>query len=139
MTKRDLRAPRRLSQVEAARRSRRGSDVPGQEAAIRQDIAVHDAVRLLGLEPATGPGRGYDARGPEFRYRIAGCASADSALAPGAFRSGHWDRGLLVSMTAELEPLAIHELTIEAAIEAGRSIRSVAGLRKNARTRWTRE
>ena len=95
---------------------------------------MHDAVRLLGLEPATDPESGYDARGPDIRYRIAGCTPADSLLPAGAFQSGHWDRGLLVSMTAGLEPLAIDELTSEAA----QGTRSVAGLRAAGRRRWRR-
>ncbi|MCY4452143.1 MAG: hypothetical protein OXC01_09345 [Immundisolibacterales bacterium] len=95
---------------------------------------MHDAVRLLDLEPATGLESEYDARGPDIRYRIAGCAPVDSHLPAGAFRSGSWDRGLLVSMTAELEPLAIDELTSEAA----RTTRSVVGLQAAGRRLWTR-
>ena len=125
--------PRR-SRIEGERRSRRVVGASSPEGAIRRDIAVHDAVRLLGLEPATGPESAYDARGPDIRYRIAGCAPADSLLPAGAFRSGHWDRGLLVSMTTELEPLAIDELTSEAA----QSTRSVAGLRAAGRRLWRR-
>ena len=96
---------------------------------------MHDAIRLLGLEPATGPRRGYDARGPKFRYRIAGCTPSDPLLGAEVSRPENWDRILLVSMTAELEPLAIDELTVEGV----RSTRSVARLRKIGRSRWRRE
>ena len=134
MTDRRESAPRRLSRLEGERRSRRSIGVSSSQGAIRRDIAVHDAVRLLGLEPATGPESEYDARGPDIRYRIAGCTSADPLLPAGAFRSGHWDRGLLVSMTVELEPLAIDELTSEAA----ETNRSVTGLRATGRRLWRR-
>lgn len=99
---------------------------------MRRDVAVHDAVRLLDLVPATHHGSGYDARGSGFRYRIAGCVCADSLVAAGAFRPGRWDRGLLVFMSTELMPLAIHELSREAA----RATRSVARLRASGRRRW---
>ncbi len=125
---------RRLSRLEGERRGGAAVGKRSREAAVHRDIAVHDAVRLLGLVPATRPESGYDARGSGFRYRIAGCTSADSLVAAGAFRSGHWDRGLLVSMSAELEPLAIDELTFAAA----RATRSVARLRVSGRQRWRR-
>ena len=102
---------------------------------MQRDIAVHDAIRILDLEPATLPKSGYDARGSDIRYRIAGSAPADSLLAAGAFRSGQWDRGLLVFMTAEMEPLAIDELTIEAALAS----RSVSVLRAAGCRLWSRE
>ena len=126
---------RRLFRVEGERRSLQAIGTPSRQAALQRDIAVHDAVRILHLEPATCPKSGYDARGSDIRYRIAGSTPADSLLAAGAFRLGQWDRGLLVSMTAEMEPLAIDELTIEAA----RASRSVAGLRAAGRRRWRRE
>ena len=125
---------RRLSRLEGERRGRAGIGEPRWEAAVHRDVALHDAVRLLGLVPATDPESGYDARGSEYRYRIAGCTPAESLVAAEAFRSGQWDRGLLVSMTAELEPLAIDELTFEAA----RATRSVVRLRANGRRRWER-
>ena len=125
---------RRLSRLEGERRGRAGLGEPCREKAVCRDVAVHDTVRLLGLVPAAGPASGYDARGFGFRYRIAGCALADSFVAAGAFRPGPWDRGLLVSMTPELEPLAIHELTFEAA----RATRSAARLRSAGRRRWVR-
>lgn len=117
---------------------RRGEAEVGEArwpAAACRDAAVHDAVRLLGLDPAAAPASGYDARAPEGRYRIAGCLAADALVAPRAFPPGEWDRALLVSFGPELEPLAIHELTREAAL-AGRS---VPGLRAGGRRRWTPE
>lgn len=124
----------RLSRLEGERRSRTGLGEPCWDAAVCRDVAVHDAVRLLGLVPAAEPASGYDARGSGIRYRIAGCAPAGSLLAAGAFRPGPWDRGLLVSMTPELEPLTIHELTFEAA----RETRSAARLRSSGLRRWAR-
>ena len=123
---------RRLARMEGERRSRTFDLRAGWEAALHRDIAVHDAVRLLGLVPANGLESGYDARGSVFRYRIAGCTPADRSLAAGVLRSGGWDRLLLVSMSAELEPLAIDEVTFEAA----RSTRCVRQLRAGGRRRW---
>ena len=125
---------RRLSRLEGERRGLAALGEPCREEAVCRDVAVHDAVRLLGLVPAAGPESGYDARGAGLRYRIAGCAPADSFVAAEAFRAGRWDRGLLVSMTPDLEPLTIHELTFEAA----RATRSAARLRSTGRNRWVR-
>ena len=135
MTPRRIDACRRLSRLEGERRGRAALGVSNRDAALVRDIAMHDAVRLLGLVPATRAESGYDARGSGFRYRIAGCDSAELQVVPGAFRSGQWNRGLLVVMSAELEPLAIDELTFEAA----RATRSVARLRASGRRRWRRE
>ena len=127
-------APRRLARIAGERRGHAELGEPNAAAALRRDLAVHDAVRLLDLVPATRPESGYDARGSGFRYRIAGCIPADFLVAAGAFPSGRWDRGLLVFMSAELEPLAIDELSFEAA----RATRSVARLRVSGRRRWER-
>ena len=135
MTLRRVDACRRLSRLEGERRARAELGESNRAAALVRDIAIHDAVRLLGLIPATHAESGYDARGSGFRYRIAGCGSADLQVVPGAFRSGEWDRGLLVVMSAELEPLAIDELTFEAA----RATRSLVRLRASGRRRWRRE
>ena len=122
----------RLSQIEGERRGRTALGESSLEAAVRRDLAVHDAVRRLDLVPATRPESGYDARGSGSRYRIAGCTASDLLVAAGAFRPGHWDRGLLVFMSTELEPLAIDELSFEAA----RATRSVVRLRASGRRRW---
>ena len=130
-----LRHPARiLSRAEGQRRCLVAMGEPDADLAMRRDIAVHDAVRLLELEPATSTESGYDARGPDHRYRITGCTPADPLLPPGAFRPGNWDRGLLVSMTAEMEPLTIDELTLEAA----RATRLVAELRASGHRVWRR-
>ena len=132
MTPRSRAAFRRLARLEGERRAYAALGEPDREAAMRRDLAVHDAVRLLDLEPAAHDGSGYDARGSGLRYRIAGCALTDPLVAAGAFRPGRWDRGLLVFMSAELEPLAIDELSGEAA----RATRSAARLRASGRRRW---
>ena len=124
----------RLVRMEAARRAGAGGDAFRGDAAIVRDIAVHDAVRLLGLVPATGLESGYDARDSGFRYRVEGCTPRDLFLATEAFRSGNWDRGLLVFMTQELEPLAIDELTLDCV----QVTRSVARVRRSGRRRWSR-
>ena len=132
MTPRARSAFRRLARIEGERRGRAALGEPDREAAMRRDVAVHDAVRLLDLAPAAHGESGYDARGSGLRYRVAGCASADSSVAAGAFRPGRWDRGLLVFTSPELEPLTIYELSCEAA----RATRSAARLRANGRRRW---
>ena len=134
MTARRAEACRRLSRLEGERRGRAAVGEPSRRAAFLRDVSVHDAVRLLGLVPATRAESGYDARGSGFRYRIAGCGPADPQVAAGAFRSGQWDRGLLVFMSTELEPLAIDELTFDEA----RATRSVDRLRASGRRRWRR-
>ena len=83
MTPRRVDACRRLARLEGERRGRAAFGESSRDAALVRDIAVHDAVRLLGLVPATGAGSGYDARGSGFRYRIAGCGSADRKVVPG--------------------------------------------------------
>lgn len=105
------------------------------EVAALRDLAVHDAVRLLGLVPAQDGASGYDARDPERRYRIEGCVPGEARLAPGAFCPGEWERGLLVSMTMELKPVAIDELSFAAT----RARRSVAWLRAAGERRWERK
>ena len=135
VTFRERNPMRRLSRIEGERRALRATGASSRETALQRDIAVHDAIRILGLEPATLPKSGYDARGSRIRYRIAGSTPADSLLTAGAFRLGQWDRGLLVSMTAEMDPLAIDELTIEAALAS----RSVSALRAAGRPLWRRE
>ena len=135
MTTANPRRVRSLSRTAGRRRRPPSNGVQDVERAKRRAIAVHDAVRLLGLEPASDPESGYDARGPEHRYRIAGCSPADPLLAPGTFPPGKWDRGLLVTMTAEMEPLTIDELTVEAV----RATRIVIRLRAAGRRLWRRE
>lgn len=135
MTSKRRETLRRLARIEGERRGRAaGLGEPSWQGTVHRDVAVHDAVRLLALVPARRPHSGYDAHAPGRRYRIAGGVPADSLVAVGAFRPGRWDRGLLVSMTAELEPLAIDELTFEAA----QATRSAARLRSAGRRRWTR-
>lgn len=134
MSPRSRSAFRRLARLEGERRGRLALDEPDRGAAVRRDVAVHDAVRLLGLAPAAHDESGYDARGSGVRYRVAGCASGDRLVPAGAFRPGGWDRGLLVFMSTELEPLAIDELSRAAA----RATRSAARLRASGRRRWER-
>ena len=132
MSPRSRSAFRRLARLEGERRGLTALGEPDRDAAVCRDVAVHDAVRLLDLAPAAHDESGYDARGSGLRYRIAGCAPADLLVAAGAFRPGRWDRGLLVFMSAELEPLAIDELGFDAA----RATRSAARLRAGGRRRW---
>ena len=53
MTRWRVRAGRRLAHLEGERRARAELGEPSRAAALVRDIALHDAVRLLGLVPAT--------------------------------------------------------------------------------------
>ena len=134
MTGLSISPSRRLSLVEGERRSRGELAAPDWSAAVFRDAAVHDAVRILGLVPASSGKSGYDAHRFGVRFRIAGCLATERRLAAGALRKGRWERALLVSMSAELEPLAIDELPSEAA----HATRSIARLQAAGHRRWER-
>ncbi|ROR32610.1 hypothetical protein [Inmirania thermothiophila] len=130
-----------------------GRALPGVSA----ELAVHDAVRLLGLEP--GPaGAGWDAEGTGeragVRYQVKGRAILNEARRDhriGELRLGRddWDAVLLVLMDEDYHPTEIWEAAradVEAAVaEAAASGRrrrgalSVARFRNIGELVWTRE
>lgn len=100
----------------------------GKTLPISGEIAVNDAVRLLGLTAAGEPGLGYDATRGEGdatqRLQIKARVVFDEIKS--AHRIGElkidrpWDSVLLVLLDQEYEPFAIYEATrpaIEAALD----------------------
>ncbi len=128
-----------------------GKPLPG----ISNEIAEHDAIRLLGLVPAANVQSGYQAIDPsrgDMRMQIKSRAIFDESK--GGQRigqlnmDGQWDSVLLVLMDADYEPYEIHEVGREEIQEyasqasAGRSKRgalSVARFKIIGRLVWTRE
>lgn len=97
----------------------------GKTLPVTAEIAIQDAIRLLGLSPAENPNCGYDAirerDGRRDRLQIKGRAIFDEG------KSGHrlgqlrleqpWDHVVLVLMDENYEPVEIHEADREAIIE----------------------
>jgi hypothetical protein len=129
-----------------------GKPLPG----VSSEIAEHDAIRLLGLEPVpVGTAGGYQATDPARdgkRIQIKSRAIFDEAK--GGQRigqlnmEGEWDSVVLVLMDEDYEPFEIHEAEREDIAEfsgsssKGRSKRgamSVARFKIIGRLAWTRE
>lgn len=126
----------------------------GRPLAIGGEIGKHDAIRLLGLEPAPPDAVGCDALGKGardgLRYQIKSRAMFEGKTGQ---RIGHinlaqqWDRVLLVLFDAEFLPYEIHEATREHLLEAydaagrrsGRGPLSVARFKHIARRVWSAE
>ncbi len=126
----------------------------GKTLAISGEIAISDAISLLGLEPAPGDAEGYDAirhlaHGPEL-LQIKARAVFDDSRRP--HRLGQlkldraWDAVLLVLMNEDYEPLEILEARrpgIEAALADAkpnkRGTISVGRFRAIGRQLWTQE
>ena len=89
----------------------------GKTLAISGEIAISDAITLLGLEPAPGDAEGYDAvrpiEGGVEKLQIKARAVFDDTRRP--HRLGQlkldkdWDAVLLVLMDENYEPVEIHE------------------------------
>jgi len=129
-----------------------GKPLPG----VSSEIAEHDAIRLLGLEPMpVGSGGGYQAVDPNReskRIQIKSRAIFDESK--GGQRigqlnmDGDWDSVVLVLMDEDYEPFEIHEAD-RADIEefsgnpsqgrAKRGAMSVARFKIIGRLAWTRE
>lgn len=129
-----------------------GKPLPG----ISNEIAEHDAIRLLGLEPVADEGQsGYQATDPgrgDKRVQIKSRVIFDEAK--GGQRigqlnpDGQWDSVLLVLMDADYEPYEIYEAERDELIEyaaqaskgrAKRGALSVARFKIIGRLAWTRE
>ncbi len=129
-----------------------GKPLPG----VSNEIAEHDAIRLLGLEPrpANAPG-GYQATDTGRdgkRIQIKSRAIFDEAKSGQRIgqlnMDGEWDSVVLVLMDEEYEPYEIYEAErpdIEAAAgdasksRAKRGAMSVARFKIVGRLAWTRE
>ena len=89
----------------------------GKTLAISGEIAISDAITLLGLEPAPSDAEGYDAlrpvEGGHDKLQIKARAVFDDTRRP--HRLGQlkldkdWDAVLLVLMDENYEPVEIHE------------------------------
>lgn len=98
-------------QLAAEYRRTMGKPLPG----ISNEIAEHDAVRLLGLEPKTSPDAGWDAVDPETGRRIQIKSRTIFDESKGGERIGQlkmnqaWDSVVLVLMDEDYQPYEIYE------------------------------
>lgn len=126
----------------------------GKTLAISGEIAVSDAIHLLGLEPAPADAEGYDAvrmvDGRAERLQVKARAVFDDTRRP--HRLGQlkldkpWDAALLVLMDENYEPVEIHEASREAletalaeATPNKRGTVSVGRFRMVGRCLWSRD
>ncbi|MGE0858496.1 MAG: hypothetical protein AB7I01_05560 [Gammaproteobacteria bacterium] len=126
----------------------------GKTLAISGEIAVSDAIHLLGLEPAPADAEGYDAvrlvDGRAERLQVKARAVFDDTRRP--HRLGQlkldkpWDAALLVLMDENYEPVEIHEASrgaLEAALAEAtpnkRGTVSVGRFRMVGRCLWSRD
>jgi len=129
----------------------------GKTLPITGEIAIHDAIRFLNLEPAQEGTAGYDAvrreGGKVRRFQVKGRTIFDDA------KSGHrlgqlkaeqaWDAVLLVLMDEHYEATEIYEADREEIMEvlrdagesrrANRGAMSVARFKVIGRLAWSRE
>lgn len=138
---------------EARRLAREYRTATGKTLPITGEIAVNDAIRVLGMEPATDTDLGYDAilqrRGENLRVQIKGRAILNAAR--GGHRLGQlkpereWDGILLVLMDDEYESREIYLAERESVIEAiaansnKRGSLSIARFRNIGELVWTAE
>lgn len=126
----------------------------GKTLAISGEIAISDAIHLLGLEPAPADAEGYDAvrmlDGRAERLQVKARAVFDDTRRP--HRLGQlkldkpWDAALLVLMDENYEPVEIHEAS-RAALETAlaeatpnkRGTVSVGRFRMIGRCLWSRD
>lgn len=128
----------------------------GKTLPVSGEIAVHDALRLLGLDAPAEPRAGVDAQdpaAPSRRYQVKGRVLFGDGKSPqriGQFNpAGDWDAVLLVLMDEDYEPQEIFEAdreAIEQALEETRDSRrsrrgamSVARFKIIGRRAWSRD
>jgi hypothetical protein len=98
-------------QLAADYRRAMGKPLPG----ISNEIAGHDAVRLLGLESSAEPGVGWDAVDPQTGHRVQIKSRTIFDENKGGERIGQlkmnqeWDAVVLVLMDEDYEPYEIYE------------------------------
>lgn len=138
-------------QLAAEYRRTMGKPLPG----ISNEIALHDAIRLLQLEPVEGAVGGYDAVDPardDLRIQIKSRTIFDESKS--GQRIGQikvdqpWDAVVLVLMDEEYEPYEIYQAEREELLEyiekssssrARRGALSIARFKIIGRLAWTRE
>lgn len=129
----------------------------GKTLPVSGEIAVYDAIRLLGLEPVPAGTVGYDAvrvqQGQRQRVQVKGRVVFDDSKGGhriGQLRAGQqWDLVVLVLMDDSYEAMEIHAATRAAVLGAleqgagrGRAHKgalSVARFRNIGRLVWSRE
>ncbi|MES9855183.1 MAG: hypothetical protein ABW166_01075 [Sedimenticola sp.] len=138
-------------QLAAEYRRTMGKPLPG----ISSEIATHDAIRLLELEPVEGGGGGYDAVDPArdgLRIQIKSRTIFDetkSGQRLGQIKVDQpWDAVVLVLMDEEYEPYEIYEVERDELLEymakssssrIKRGALSIARFKIIGRLAWTRE
>lgn len=138
-------------QLAAEYRRAMGKPLPG----VSNEIALHDAIRLLQLVPAGQDAGGYDAVDPERdgkRIQIKSRTIFDEEV--GSQRIGQikidqvWDSVVLVLMDEEYQPFEIYEADRDELLEyvgkasssrAKRGALSVSRFKIIGRLAWTRE
>ncbi len=138
-------------QLAADYRRTMGKPLPG----VSNEIALHDAMRLLRLVPAGADAGGHDALDPERenkRIQIKSRTIFDEDV--GSQRIGQikidqaWDSVVLVLMDADYQPFEIYEVDRSELLEfvdkssssrAKRGVLSVSRFRIIGRLAWTRE
>jgi len=125
-------------QLAAEYRRTMGKPLPG----ISNEIAEHDAIRLLGLQPKASPDAGWDAVDPESGRRIQIKSRTIFDESKGGERIGQlkmnqeWDAVVLVLMDENYEPYEIYEARredLEEHVDAASSSRSKRGAMSVAR------
>jgi hypothetical protein len=102
-------------QLAAEYRRTMGKPLPG----ISNEIAEHDAVRLLGLEPNSSSDAGWDAHDPETGLRVQIKSRTIFDESKSGQRIGQlkmnqdWDAVILVLMDENYEPYEIYQATRE--------------------------
>lgn len=138
-------------QLAADYRRTMGKPLPG----VGNEVATHDAIRLLGLMPVNRSTGGYDAVDPrreDKRIQIKSRTIFDESV--GSQRIGQikvdqeWDSVVLVLMDEDYDPFEIYEAERDDLMEyvgkssgsrAKRGILSVSRFRIIARLAWTRD
>ena len=125
-------------QLAAEYRRTMGKPLPG----ISNEIAEHDAVRLLGLEPKASPETGWDAVDPETGHRVQIKSRTIFDESKGGQRIGQlkmnqdWDAVVLVLMDEDYEPYEIYRAMREdlaSFVDASSSSRAKRGAMSVAR------
>jgi len=125
-------------QLAAEYRRTMGKPLPG----ISSEIAEHDAIRLLGLQPKASPDAGWDAVDPESGRRVQIKSRTIFDESKGGERIGQlkmnqdWDSVVLVLMDEDYEPYEIYEAQrddLDEHVEAASSGRSKRGAMSVAR------
>jgi hypothetical protein len=125
-------------QLAADYRRTMGKPLPG----VSNEIAEHDAIRLLGLEPAPETDAAWDAVDPESGYRIQIKSRTIFDESKGGQRIGQlkmsqdWDAVLLVLMDENYEPYEIYQAMrddLADYVDAGSSSRAKRGAMSVAR------